>query len=62
MLERLSAVERHLLGVLAQPDEPEAEVGLGALLPCVQTDERAADAVGEERCRRARRRIAAHTR
>jgi hypothetical protein len=48
MLERLPAVECHLLGFLAQPDEAEAEVGLGALLPRVEADERAADAVGDE--------------
>ena len=46
-LVRLAAVEGHPLGVLAEADEAEPEVGFVPLLIEVQPDERAADPVGE---------------
>ena len=44
---RLAAIERDALGLLAQPYQTEAEVGLDTALHVVQADQRVADQVGE---------------
>ena len=46
-LVRLAAVQGHSLGVLAEADEAEPEVGFVPLPIEVQPDERTADPVGE---------------
>src|SRR5437868_8924568 len=43
----LAMVERHALGVLAETDEVETEVGFVALLVKVQPDQRTSDPIGE---------------
>src|SRR5262249_27487922 len=48
LLKRLPGRESHLLGALAQPNQAEAEVRLGALPSRVQADERPADEVGDD--------------
>ena len=45
----LAVVERDLLGVLAHADQPEAEVGLDALLLVVDRHERMADLLDDQR-------------
>ena len=51
VLHLLAAVQRDRLAVLAHPHQVVAEVGLEALLPEVQADQRPADVVRDDACR-----------
>ena len=47
LFDVFAAVERDALGVLAESDQAEAQVGLDALLLKVQADQRSPDQVGQ---------------